>query len=172
MKIGQPVDQQFQDFLQKSGFTSDTSCKDSTCYEAVIDGVDIANKDELFFLLRHGAFELGLRPWGLVADIRVADKRVVEVGYLLYIADKSVGITTSARLTDWRLELRPSRQSFLISESRRLPDSSINIELRPEVTESLILSSFEPRFGCVWSIVPCNSGWDLFPQFAKFRNTN
>lgn len=173
IKIGQPVDQEFQDFLRKSGFTSDTSCKDSTCYQAVIDGVEIANRDELFFLLRHGFFELGLRPWVLLARIRVADQHVVEAGYLLGIADKTpIGISVSVNYSDWHPELRPRPQLFSISESRRFPEQGINVELRPGVADSLIDSSFEPRFACILSLAPCNRAWDLIPQFANLHPKN
>jgi len=175
VRIGQPVDNDLQKLLK--GFSLDTSCANSECYEADVYGVGITERNEVWrrgtlWLFRHGGLELGLRAWRLLGRVRIADGRVVSVGYLFQVADKTaVGVAGSAGHTGWGPELSAhSAQAFSISESRRFGDKGINIYLTPLADDSVVKSSFDPDLSCVWGLRPCSSAWQLFPQFAKYQN--
>jgi hypothetical protein len=175
IRIGQPADDSVRGMLRKHNFEPDNSCADSDCYETEIRGAapvayDATWSNRMRWLLHHGFFELGLRPWWLMARIRSANGYITSVGYVLIMADATpIGISGSASHTIWEPELRSTIGDFSVRESRKHGDRDISVYLTSRVGQDLVASAFQPQASCVWRLRPCETAWDLYPQFLDYK---
>jgi hypothetical protein len=133
LTTGHPVDLGVQQLLRQADFKLDKSCKDSVCYEAEITGVGLGQRDAAWnsraiWLLHHGFWELGLRPWSVLARIRTSQNTVVSVNYLLVVADLTpLGVGGAVSNTSWEPEMNGSTQNFSIKQSRQYGSRFIEV---------------------------------------------